>query len=132
MAERHCPKRLYCFTISAEERENAQEFEDIIFPRIDNTHAVVNCAYYSMKKRVTITLDPEVHNRAKRVARTRKTTFSGLVESCLKESSREAEAKNGGTLVDEMIGSASLREPPKESDPLFDALRDKYVAESGA
>lgn len=95
-------------------------------------HGMVKNAYYPMKKRVTITLDPEVHDRAKRVARTRKTTFSGLVESCLKASSREAEKENGGTLVDEMIGSGSLRESPKYSDPLFDAMRDKYVAESGA
>jgi hypothetical protein len=84
-----------------------------------------------MKKRVTITLDPGVHARAKRLARKRKTTLSGLVESCLRESSREAE-EAGGTLVDEMIGSASLREPPNRSDPLYQALREKYVAESGS
>ncbi len=82
-----------------------------------------------MKKRVTITLDPQIHDRAKRVARARKTTLSGLVESCLKGSSLETE--RSGTLVDEMIGSASLRDPPENPDPLFNELRRKYVAESG-
>ncbi len=77
-----------------------------------------------MKSRVTITLDPEVHRLAKRVAKRRHTSVSGLIESLLQAESKAAE---NGTIVDRMIGCASLREPAPGSDPLYDALREKYV-----
>ncbi len=81
-----------------------------------------------MKKRVTITLDPAIHERAKRLAKKRNTSVSGLFESYVTASAARGE-RDEGTLVDEMIGSAELREPPPRSDPLYDALREKYVAE---
>ncbi len=56
-----------------------------------------------MKKRATITIDPEVHARARRLARQRKTTVSGLIESLL-----ASEGRSGGSLVEEMLGSAAL------------------------
>lgn len=84
---------------------------------------------YQMKKRITITMDPAVHERAKRLARKRKTTVSGLFESYLKTAGSSIGEE--AALVDEMIGSASLREPPSNTDSLYDALRAKYVAERG-
>jgi hypothetical protein len=74
-----------------------------------------------MKTRVTITLDPATFRAAKRTARSRSTTFSGLVETLL------ASVNSGTSLVDGMIGSAELREAAPGSDPLGDALRRKYL-----
>jgi hypothetical protein len=75
-----------------------------------------------MKKRVTITLEPEVHRLAKQTARKKHTTVSGLIESLIQSerSSREED------WVASMIGSASLRAPSSGSDPLYDALQAKY------
>jgi len=76
-----------------------------------------------MKTRVTITLDPDVHRLAKQVARKKHTTVSGLIGSLL-----QAEGAVGKMdLVASMTGIDSLRDPAIGSDPLFDALRDKYI-----
>lgn len=76
---------------------------------------------HAMKTRVTITLDPDTHRAAKRVARARATTLSGLVETLL---ASEA-AKPSASIVDRMVGSASLRETP--GDALAESLRAKYL-----
>ena len=76
-----------------------------------------------MKTRVTITLDPSIHRAAKRVARARSTTVSGLIESLL----ASASGAPGESIVDGMIGSAVLRETAPGEDPLADALRAKYL-----
>jgi hypothetical protein len=76
-----------------------------------------------MKTRVTITLEPEVHRLAKQTARKRRTTVSGLIASLV-----QAEAiptKRG--IVEEMIGSASLRAPAAGSDPLYEVLVAKHL-----
>ncbi len=75
-----------------------------------------------MKKRVTITLDPDTLGLAKRTARARQTTVSGLIASLLREIER-----NKPSIVDRMVGCATLREPPPGSDPLYDALKAKYI-----
>lgn len=76
-----------------------------------------------MKTRITITLDPAAHQRAKRTASARKTSVSGLIESLLKS----ATVPEAPSLVDRMIGSASLRAPASAPDPLMDALQAKYL-----
>ncbi len=78
-----------------------------------------------MKTRVTITLDPEVHARAKQVARARRTTVSGLIEAFLR--SPDA-AGAGGSLVDKMLGCAELRTVERGRDPLYDALHARRIA----
>ena len=78
-----------------------------------------------MKTRVTITLDPEVHARAKLAARTRRTTVSGLIEAFLR--SPQA-AGNGSSLVDAMLGSGKLRDLKPGRDALYDALRKRHIA----
>jgi hypothetical protein len=78
-----------------------------------------------MKTRVTITLDPEVHARAKAVARARRTTVSALIEAFL--GSSEA-AGTGGALVDEMLGCAQLRSVESGHDPLYDGLQARHIA----
>jgi hypothetical protein len=81
-----------------------------------------------MKSRVTITLDPDVHARAKQTARARRTTLSGLIESFLRSPAAAPTARAGGSLVDEMLGSAELREVQPGADPLFEALRARHIA----
>jgi hypothetical protein len=77
-----------------------------------------------MKSRVTITLNPSIHTTAKSLARHRKTTVSGLIESLLVKTANES-AKS--SLVDSMIGSATLRQPAPGTDALFDALLKKHI-----
>jgi hypothetical protein len=85
-----------------------------------------------MKSRVTITLDPEVHARAKQAARARRTTVSGLIESFLRSPAAAPPMAHGGrSLVDEMVGSAELRSLAPGTDPLFDALHRRYITPRG-
>lgn len=76
-----------------------------------------------MKTRVTITLDPAIHQRAKRAARARRTSVSGLIETLLEAAAPPATS----SLVDSMIGSATLRSPVVGTDPLYDALASKHL-----
>jgi len=76
-----------------------------------------------MKARVTITLDPEVHRKAKQAAIKKHTTVSALIESLLKAEDPLQEVD----LVSEMIGMAKLRHPEPGSDPLYDSLKAKYI-----
>jgi len=77
-----------------------------------------------MKTRITITLDPGVHRRAKQTARKRKTTVSGLIESLL-EDARGGQKK--GLLVAKMKGACELREPSAGADPLYEALKARHL-----
>ena len=77
-----------------------------------------------MKARITITLDPATHRQAKRAARLRRTTVSGLIETLLRSTTSKTEP---APLVAEMVGSAELRNPRPGSDPLYDALKKKYL-----
>lgn len=76
-----------------------------------------------MKSRITITLDPVAHQRAKRTARKRKTSVSALIERLL----NEAASADAPSIVDQMIGSATLRESPVGADPLYDVLKARYL-----
>jgi hypothetical protein len=78
-----------------------------------------------MKTRVTITLDPEIHAHAKRTARARRTTVSGLIEKFL--SSPDAAGKDS-SLVDEMLGCGELRAVKRGNDVLYDELRQRFIA----
>ncbi len=76
-----------------------------------------------MKTRVTITIDPAVHRRAKRVARSRGTSVSGLIEAALES----VTAVSKPSVVDAMIGSAALRNPSVGEDTLYEALASKHL-----
>ena len=78
-----------------------------------------------MKARVTITLDPEVHARAKRTARARRTTVSGLIEGFLRSPQAAGQDKS---LVDEMLGCSELRMVKRGRDPLYDQLHERLIA----
>ena len=77
-----------------------------------------------MKTRVTITLDPEVHERAKAIARARRTSVSGLIEEFFRSAEAPAPA---ASLVDEMLGCAELRTVDPGRDPLYDALHARHI-----
>lgn len=74
-----------------------------------------------MKTRATITIDPKLHARAKRLAKQRQTSVSGLFEQFLKN-----QPENGASAVDQMIGSASLRHLSPD-DVRGRALAEKYL-----
>ena len=74
-----------------------------------------------MKTRVTITLDPRVHDRAKRIAKQRRASVSGLIEKLLSE-----QEDPDGSIVDSMIGSASLM-PFRRGDTKQASLKKKYL-----
>ena len=78
-----------------------------------------------MKARVTITLDREVHAQAKRTARARRTSVSGMIEDFLR--SPQATGSHA-SLVDEMLGCAELRAPKRGKDPLYDELHERLIA----
>lgn len=82
-----------------------------------------------MKTRVTITLDPGVHERAREVARARRTTVSGLIENCLRSVSTP---RGPESIVDAMVGSAELRQPAPGEDPLHEALYRRHIARRAA
>lgn len=75
-----------------------------------------------MKTRATLTVDPELHARAKRLARQRKTTVSGLFESYL-----ASQPDPQGSRVERLIGSASLNAAPEHPDPKRMYLNAKYL-----
>lgn len=70
-----------------------------------------------MKKRVTVSLRPEILRLAKKAERKKKITLSRLIESLLR--SETTPGKRG--IVASMIGIASLRSPAPGIDPLYDA-----------
>lgn len=78
-----------------------------------------------MKARVTITIDPDVHAQAKRTARVRRTTVSGMIEDFLRS---PRVSGIDGSLVDEMLGSAKLRVSKRGKDLLYDELHERLIA----
>ena len=74
-----------------------------------------------MKTRATLSIDPALHRRAKRLAKERRTSVSGLFESLIKEQPEES-----ASIVDQMIGSASLKSG-KTKDTRRQALEAKYL-----
>lgn len=79
---------------------------------------------HTMKTRVTMTLDPQLHARAKRLARQRRTSVSGLFEAYLREQPDPA-----GSQVEKLIGSGTLKKPGTTPDPRREALIEKYLHE---
>lgn len=75
-----------------------------------------------MKMRATITIDPEVHAQARKLANRRKTTVSGLIESLLRE-----QASGAASIVDALVGSAELKDPPDAGDQRAENLHRKYL-----
>ena len=76
-----------------------------------------------MKTRITVTLDPQVVQRAKSVARSRKSSLSALIEDLLTRTvDHNAHRVN---FTQKWVGKFTVRVPEK-SDPLLDAMKARY------
>ena len=80
-----------------------------------------------MKARITLTIDPEVAKRAKRIAHTRRTNVSALIEDLVRNASVSA-SKQRPSFVDKWTGKLRLRKA-HGPDPLLDALKKRYDLE---
>jgi hypothetical protein len=76
-----------------------------------------------MKDRVTLTIDPEIVSRAKRIAHQRKTTVSALVEDLIRQTPISAKLEED--FVEKWAGKLRVRKPAGH-DARFEHLKKKY------
>jgi hypothetical protein len=79
---------------------------------------------HTMKIRITLTMDPEIARRAKRIAHARKTNVSALIEDLVRDASATA-SKRQPSFIAKWTGKLSVRKP-KSSDPRLEALKKRY------
>jgi hypothetical protein len=77
-----------------------------------------------MKKRVTLTMDPDVVRRAKRLAHRRNTSVSALVEDFVRKAALTDEDP-GTSFVEKWAGKFRVRTDSRP-DPKLAALRARY------
>jgi hypothetical protein len=80
-----------------------------------------------MKSRITLTIDPEVARRAKRIAHARRTNVSALVEDLVRNASLSA-SNSQVSFVDKWTGKLRLKKSDR-SDTLLVALKKRYGLE---
>jgi hypothetical protein len=80
-----------------------------------------------MKDRITITLDPEVVEHGKRIAKARSTSLSGLIEDLLREQGHPQRHRRAGSFSKRWRGKLALRHDP--SDELLQAMKAKHGLE---
>jgi hypothetical protein len=76
-----------------------------------------------MKSRVTLTIDPEIAGRAKRIAHARKTSVSALVEELIRRTPLSPKLEND--FVEKWAGKLQLRKP-KKPEPRFEYLKKRF------
>ncbi len=76
-----------------------------------------------MKTRVTLTIDPEIAGKAKKIAHARKTSVSALVEDLIRRT--PVSAKLEDDFVDRWAGKLQVRRPFK-AEPRFEYLKKRY------
>ena len=76
-----------------------------------------------MKSRVTLTIDPEIAGRAKKIAHARKTSVSALVEDLIRRT--PVSPKLEQDFVEKWAGKLRLRRP-STPEPRFEYLRKRY------
>jgi hypothetical protein len=79
---------------------------------------------HTMKSRITLTMDPEVARKAKRIAHARKTNVSALIEDLVRNASVTA-SKEQPSFAKKWAGKLRVRKP-KLSDPRLEALKSRY------
>ena len=77
-----------------------------------------------MKKRITLTIEPELALRAKRLARNRKTSVSGLVEALVRAAPLNPET-DGTSFVDKWAGKFQVANP-EQPDVRLRYLKARY------
>ena len=80
-----------------------------------------------MKDRITITLDPEVVEHGKKIAKARDTSLSGLIEDLLREQGQPERHGRTGSFSKRWRGKLALRHDP--GDALLQAMRAKHGLE---
>ena len=91
-----------------------------------------------MRTTVTIELDAAVHREYEAAARRRGVTVAALLAELVGEHTPAAPAGTAAASwtsasseadrrVERMIGSGKLREPPAETDGLYERLKRKYI-----
>lgn len=79
-----------------------------------------------MKSRLSLTVDPQVTHRAKRVARVRNQSLSSMVEDLLRQaadSDRSTDVGEAGTFSERWAGELNLE---RKDEPRFKGLTEKY------
>ena len=76
-----------------------------------------------MKSRVTLTIDPEIAGKAKKIAHARKTSVSALVEDLIRRT--PVSPKLEQDFVEKWAGKLRLRRPSKP-EPRFEYLKKRY------
>ena len=83
-----------------------------------------------MKKRLIVTIDADIAKRAERLAETRRTSVSAVIEDSLRSApemqlKQRRIKKSNQFFTQKWAGKLRLRTPTKP-DPLLDALKAKY------
>ena len=77
-----------------------------------------------MKSRVTLTVDPKVIKKAKKIAHVRRTSVSALVEDLLRQTPVSSDREEA-SFVDKWTGKFRLRKPAKP-DARLEYLKNRY------
>src|SRR5438105_3241129 len=86
-----------------------------------NTYLLIQ--YILMKNRVTLTMDPEIAGKAKKIAHARRTSVSALVEDLIRQT--PVSPKLEQDFVAKWAGRLRLRKP-SAADPRFEYLKKRY------
>jgi len=79
-----------------------------------------------MKNRVTLTMDPEIAKKAKRIAHARRTSVSALIEDLLR-ATPVSRKKSEPYTIEKWIGKFQVRKSVK--DTRLDHLKKRYGLE---
>ena len=85
---------------------------------------VLSVKMHTMKSRITLTMDPEISKRAKKIAHSRRTSVSALIEDLVRHtpiSAKKAEVP----FVQKWAGKFRLRHS-STPDPRLEALKKRY------
>jgi hypothetical protein len=82
--------------------------------------------YILMKSRVTLTMDPEIAVRAKRIAHERRTNVSALIEDLIRHA--PLSSKSQEPFVEKWAGKFHLRKSVRP-DPKLEYLKKRYGLE---
>lgn len=77
-----------------------------------------------MKRRISLTIDPKIARKGRRVAKRRNLSLSSLVESLLSEATEDSKSDQSKVSFAERWGGRLQVEPHKS--PRFSKLADKY------
>jgi DNA-binding SARP family transcriptional activator len=101
-------------------RSRVERHRGRIFP--GDAYSVIE--YVLMKNRVTLTMDPAIAKKAKRIAHARRTSVSALIEDLLRAASVSSKSETV-SFADRWTGKLRLK-TPAQPDSKFAALKKRY------